>query len=99
MNFGTDLPAPTSRFVELGLGKSGGYYFLPLDLNWSRQVSIAVMFERLGTSVGTYPQRLVHLARVQRRPLKAHGHCEVAKMYILMSTNSLENNKRFIGDH
>ena len=44
MNFGTDLPAPTSRFVELGLGKSGRYYFLPLDLNWSRQVSIAVIF-------------------------------------------------------
>ena len=53
MNFGTDIPAPTSRFVELGLGKSGGYYFLPLDLNWSRQVSIAVMplFQKFRTSV------------------------------------------------
>ena len=48
--------------------------------------------------VGTYPQRLVLLARVQRRPRRAHGPCKIAKMYILMSTDSLENNKRNNGD-
>ena len=88
MNFGKDLPAQTSRFV-VGTWEVGVLFASPRSELESASVDRGHAFVSKIQDVGTYPQRLVHQARVQRRPLRTHGPCEVAKMYLLMSTSSL----------